>query len=140
MNEEFISPRDIGYRLNKPCSECPFRKDAPYHQGVFVDLPKFQKKIDDGEFLFSCHKTDPRSDSKGKHVGGKVQHCGGALVFQKNARELENNKILLFAYFSKQFNPKRIRKSRKVFANMHEMVLHYFNLYEARKHADPTGK
>lgn len=83
--------KTIGYDLKAPCSDCPFRKDAPLHKGVLKSLPDYAERIKEGRFSHSCHKTDERADSGfASLVNGKVQHCFGSLVLMKNIEESQD--------------------------------------------------
>lgn len=129
MKETLTDLKDIGFSLTKPCGDCPFRVDAPFHEGVLKDVVTIFNAIDDGKFSFSCHKTDPRADGNGKHIDGKAHHCAGALVLQRNMGVLHRNKALLAAAFHGWFRPWRIKKSKEVFSGPYEMLKHYIKGY-----------
>lgn len=123
----------FGFAVKKPCGNCPFRKGAELHEGMLKDSVKLFNAMDNGQMLFSCHKTDPRSDDpKAKLVNGKPQHCAGALVFQRNIGELRNNRSLNWAEFRGMISLRRIRKSAAVFQSKQEFLLHYLRLYKAK--------
>lgn len=78
---DVIQHKEIGFELNAPCADCPFRRSTEFHEGVMKSLPEYVTKMESGEFSHSCHKTDPRSDSEGaKPVNGRIQHCVGAIL------------------------------------------------------------
>ncbi len=82
---------EVGYDLKAPCNDCPFRRSSPLHKGVLHSLPDYEKRITEGEFGHSCHKTDERADSGFVSlVNGKIQHCVGALAFMKKMEEADD--------------------------------------------------
>lgn len=133
MNGTLLHVKDIGFKLKKPCGQCPWRKNAPYHEGIMANLRKYDEAIEEGRFLFSCHATDPRSDYGGKEVDGKIQHCAGALIYQKNTGRLKKNPHLLKAWVLGLFDPKAVRRSKAVFGSFIEMVQHYYAGYEEER-------
>lgn len=123
----------FGFAVKRPCKDCPFRKGAELHEGMLKDSVKLFSALDNGSMLFSCHKTDPRSDDpKAKLVHGKPQHCAGALVFQRNCGELRKNRSLTWAEFRGMISLRRIRRSPLIFQSKQEFLLHYLRLYKAK--------
>jgi hypothetical protein len=78
-----VEMSEIGFELREPCAACPFRSDIePYYfqliEMALVDLAE-------GNAMFTCHETDPRSDYKGPRRPGGIQHCAGAAIFVENS-------------------------------------------------------
>lgn len=80
---------EIGYTLQTPCSDCPFKKSTPLHPGVMKALPEYDKKLREGWWGHSCHKTDSRSDGFDDKYKGELQHCAGALILMKKIDEAD---------------------------------------------------
>lgn len=132
MIETAVDRDSYDFKLRGPCNECPFRKGAELHTGILKDMSRFFDNIDSGTFAFSCHKTDPRSDGYIEKYDGKLQHCGGALVFQRNIGMLRKNKALLTDWILGRLDYSKIRKSKKVFASKIEMLMHYLREYKKK--------
>jgi len=88
--------RTIGYDLRAPCAECPFRLDAPEHEGIATAIfARHTKAMEDGTFVHSCHRTDERSDYEGaKVVKGKIQHCVGAIIACEKSKKQQIGYLL----------------------------------------------
>ncbi len=127
-----VPTKDIGYDLKQPCPDCPFRKNAPYHEGILADLMKFDESISEGKFMFSCHRTDPRSDYGGKMVNGKIQHCAGALAYMANTGRLEKNELFTWAWLTRRVQKNSVKKNREVFGSFLEIVSHYYKGFEKK--------
>lgn len=87
MSEETTNP----YALKRPCSDCPFRKDRPFH----LSRERAQEIADSfsGEMSsdFHCHKTvDYQPDGEPRIDPHKTKVCAGALI------TLENSGIMTF--------------------------------------------
>jgi hypothetical protein len=123
---------EIHFDLNRPCAECPFRRNAPPHEGVLRDLPKIGRHLKEGKFLHTCHRTDPRSDYEpARGYKGKLQHCAGALAMQVNEGTAMKNVLLVEqAIFSKRrFLPDELPKNPEVFGSLLEMFRHYMGQF-----------
>jgi len=132
MVETTVAREEFEFNLHGPCNECPFRKGAKLHTGILKDMSRFFDSIDSGTFAFSCHKTDPRSDGYIEKYDGKLQHCGGSLVFQRNIGMLRKNRALLADYIMGRLDYSLIRKSKKVFESKFEMLKHYLREYKQK--------
>lgn len=119
---------DVGFKLKTPCADCPFRTDAPQHEGVAADLMKYANSIDDGHFIHSCHKTDSRADdaeagsfARATSVG--VQHCAGALIMLE---KMDKRQVPAWiAYAKKKFKPEELDMKAAVFSSIAQLVIHY---------------
>lgn len=82
MTVKSVPVHEIGFELREVCRECPFRMDAPDHEGMATDIfLDIKRAAETGEFAHSCHLSDPRSDYPGARlINGKVQHCVGAII------------------------------------------------------------
>lgn len=80
---EDLTADQIGYKLRSACSDCPFRKSSPLHEGVMRALPEYHRNLKEGRFGHTCHKTDPRSDGYTDEYKGQIQHCVGSLSMLK---------------------------------------------------------
>lgn len=70
------------FTMTKPCANCPFRTDRPFH----LDPERTRDilhAITVGQQTFACHKTVDYShdddEGDGRHHK-KTQHCAGALI------------------------------------------------------------
>jgi hypothetical protein len=118
----------LRFDLKKPCNDCPFRKDAKWHGGVFKDLIKYFDLSKKKELVHTCHKTDPRSDSpEGQKYTGELQHCAGLLLMMHQNQRLIGP-FQMAAWLKKQWDRDAMDTSVKVFKNMKEMVKHYVKL------------
>lgn len=118
---------EMRFDLKKPCKDCPFRADAPYHEGVLKDIPKLHSLVEKGQMAHSCHMTDPRSDSEhGKRYKGPVQHCAGLLLMMKNDVELLGQ-YQMGAWEDGRWKPMEMCTKTAVFKNLGQMLKHYLN-------------
>lgn len=82
---------ELGFKLTKPCADCPFRMDKPIDKKYYGYCAEIALKFMNGfeNISHSCHKTDPRSDCEtAKLIDNKVHHCVGFFnlrVSEKNA-------------------------------------------------------
>lgn len=72
---------EVGFDLRNPCSDCPFTKSAPFHEGVAESLVSYLESIEKRQFGHTCHKTDCRDCVDGPRTfKGQTQHCVGAIL------------------------------------------------------------
>lgn len=66
--------------MKKPCSTCPFRKDAKE-----IGAPDWIKDVINlaPEAGHTCHETDPKADL---YKAGKPQQCAGFKMMRMNER------------------------------------------------------
>lgn len=123
----------LRYDLRGPCSECPFRLNAPWHEGVVKDLQLFYGRSERGDLVFTCHKTDPRSDSPiGQKYKGPVQHCGGLLLMMaKDASFCGRHQLQ--AMRSELWKPELMNFRQRVFKNFADMFTYYLKLWKVNK-------
>lgn len=123
----------LHYDRKAPCSDCPFRKNAPFHEGILNALPNYHAKGMKGELAHSCHLSDPRADcaaDKRAPEGAPVQHCAGwlALVLKD---KVPMPGYILQALVTKQL-PMRtfdtLAANQDTFASLDEMALYYGKL------------
>ena len=75
-----VRVQDLHYGLTAPCSDCPYRRNSPAHEGIAKNLPfVISQLMTDQAVAHSCHKTDPRADGFKPGYEGDVQHCAGFL-------------------------------------------------------------
>lgn len=89
MTTRKFSENNIAWSMKKPCDDCPFRiTTPPERKGLMHTIPEMVYALTgDGQFLHSCHKTDPRVTDGGfnPNYKGPVQHCMGfALMCEKS--------------------------------------------------------
>lgn len=78
---DVVLPVDVKYDMVSPCSDCPFLKTSPFHQGVAESMVQYLESMEDGTFAHTCHKTDNRPAVDGpRNHKGDTQHCVGALL------------------------------------------------------------
>ena len=125
-------PLELRYDLKKPCNECPFRAGAKYHEGVTANLMLYHGRMEQGTLVFTCHKTDRRSDSPiGKKFRGKIQHCGGLLTMMaKDVSMLGMHQCR--AMESGKWKPERMDLKQKVFKNFYFVMKHYLKLSKGK--------
>jgi hypothetical protein len=83
-----VDPYSFKWELTKPCSDCPFVKSSPLHDGIASDLPKLAEHIESGNFVHSCHKTHPGADGWNPDYKGAIQNCAGLTIMQIKNEEL----------------------------------------------------
>lgn len=114
------------FDLRSPCSDCPFRTDAPMHEGIISDLVHKLDSFAEDNLTHSCHQTDPRADcaaEKRLPAGSPIQHCAGALIFAY--KQDRPQWPMIIAEAKKLFDPKRLNMKAPVFASTVKMLLHY---------------
>lgn len=123
----YISADQLGWDLKGPCNDCPFRKNAPEHEGVAAAIPGYIESIREHRFSHTCHKTDNEADGPKNHKG-KIQHCAGALHFMVKAR-CDLQRPLLQAIDAGQLDVhamcKRARRDKRVFGSIKQLVNYY---------------
>jgi hypothetical protein len=76
-----VLARDVDWDLKSPCSDCPFLRTSPFHEGVAESLQSYMESIDARRFAHTCHKTDPRPKCDGPHTwDGRPKACAGATM------------------------------------------------------------
>jgi hypothetical protein len=105
-----LEPGDVRllrFDLRSPCADCPFRNDLPINEGTVGTFAENIWSIIRGEFVHSCHKTDPRSDYEpAKDYRGPIQHCAGAMVMMEKSEEPSN--FMLWAEAQGKMKRKRL--------------------------------
>lgn len=139
--------RELAWDMTGPCADCPFRRDAPEHEGVCAAIVGYVKVMDEQRFAHTCHKTDPVADGpvNGSTSPPTLQHCGGALHFMVRAghdmqlplaKAIDARKIDVVAL------AKRARRDERIFASVREMVEYYLamatRIMAARKSDPPV--
>ncbi len=118
--------KSMRFDLRSPCSDCPFRTDAPMHEGIIAEIHNKLTAMDDAALAHSCHQTDPRADcapEKRVPKGSPVQHCAGALIMQ---RKMGDPQLLAAMAEAKGlFKPERLNMEAPVFSSKKKMLLHY---------------
>ncbi len=118
--------KEMRFDLRSPCDDCPFRTNAPMHEGIIAELTsKIDSLLDDG-LVHSCHKTDPRADCeahKRAPKGSPVQHCAGALIMMEKMGRRQIAAV--FAEIKGIYDPKRLNMEAPVFSSPKEMLLYY---------------
>jgi hypothetical protein len=125
-----VDSTDLAFDLKKPCDDCPFTKNAKMHEGVVQDLIPQIKLMEEGRFMHSCHKTDPRADhGRETPPNGSIQHCAGVLLMMKKNPDLLG-KGQCMAIFQKKWKPDLMSKDaeKNAFESLGELAAHYFDL------------
>ncbi len=120
----------IAWDMKGPCADCPFRRDAPDHEGVAASIVGYVESIERGEFSHTCHKTDNCADGPKNHVG-QIQHCGGALHFLVRAKcdlQLPLLKAAEAGKLDVHAMTRRARRDRRVFGSVRELVTYYLGV------------
>ena len=98
MSMRAIDVSELSFDLKKPCKDCPFKKSTPVHEGILADLMDICNKLDDGTGIFTCHKTDPNTDSTdGQKFKGKLQHCAGFMIMAVKSKKTTDHMINAYA-------------------------------------------
>jgi len=122
-----VNHKELGYDLKGPCADCPFRKDAKFHAGVFKDLKNLVYHIDMGDVIHTCHKTDPMSDSpEGQKYKGKLQHCGGLLSMMAKDVEIMGHPQAQ-AWSEGRWRAEQQDTKAPVFESFVKMIKHYLS-------------
>lgn len=143
LTPEFLTADQVAWDMKGPCNDCPFRRDAPDHEGVCASVKGYIEALEENRFSHSCHKTDNRADGPRNHTGA-VQHCGGALHFIVRAK-CDLQLPLLQAADAGKINLRelstRARRDKRVFASVSELLSYYIAMARRileKKAADPT--
>ena len=130
--DKYVRVSDLEWDLKGPCSDCPFRRDAPDHEGVAKAVVGYYETMENHKFAHTCHKTDNRPVCDGpRNHDGPVQHCGGALLFVAKADvpfqrpmmlAAEAGKLDLDALFE------RAKKDKLVFGSFQELAAYYLKM------------
>lgn len=115
LGEPAVLAADLHWDMRNPCSDCPFLKSTPFHQGIAKSVPAVHESIEQHTFSHSCHKTDtrPQCDGpvRGKETGRPVQHCAGAiLMVLKTGKGADLQLPLLKAMESGKISAKDVQK------------------------------
>lgn len=145
FRNETLSAKDVAYNLKRPCNDCPFRRDAPDHEGVAGSVVEYLDNIEAGRFAHTCHKTDNRTvcDGPRNFKGDKTEHCAGALHFlirAKKSLQLPLLEAMVDGRLDYDAAKKHARRSSMVFASVAEFVSYYVRMIERiieQKKADP---
>jgi hypothetical protein len=139
--EDPVLVRDMAWDMARPCSDCPFLKSSPFHNGIARSLPTYQALIDAGHFAHTCHKTDPRKACDGPQPqdGRPVQHCAGALLsLLKTGDGYDLQLPLLLAAESGKFDVHAMTKAAEADDTIHTIPeLMQFYLSELEAHLEP---
>jgi len=127
---------ELRFDLKKPCKDCPFLKTTPHHEGVASDLMSISTSIESENAAFTCHKTDPRSDSPtGQRHTGPVQHCAGFILMCEKGKTPQVP--YLTAWCSRQFDLDKLDKSAPVYDSFMDMVRSYGHWIKGQLHRWP---
>lgn len=121
MSFKPLAISEIGFDLRQPCSDCPFRRSVKPRKDMAEDLEPAWGKIERGEFLHSCHKTDPDADGYMSTVNGKLQHCAGAIMMLK--KEGPEGHQIAWRHFKNDIEA--IGEHPDVFNGLVDMIKHY---------------
>lgn len=119
-----IPADQIHYDLTGPCSDCPFRTDAAYHAGVFLDLPELSSALKEASLIHTCHKTHPVADGFQASYTGPIQHCGGLLAMMAKDINLVCAPQVQ-ATRGGRWKPRGMDPSAPVFESFGQMARHY---------------
>lgn len=105
--------------LNKPCDNCPFRKDRPQQQGWLgrERAVEIAEAVLRGDQTFQCHKT--------LHDKDKGTMCAGALSMLKQASAEQSpfgNQMVQVAERLGLYRPEDTDTSVPVFTTIEEMA------------------
>lgn len=140
--DPFLTVDKVSWDLKGPCNDCPFRRNAPDHEGIVANVVTYVESLRGGVFSHTCHKTDNRADGPKNHVG-PVQHCGGALHFMIRAKcdlqgpliqAVDANKLDIHEV------SRRARRDKRVFGSVRELIEYYLAMARRimeKKKADP---
>ena len=120
---------EIGFEQLSPCNDCPFKKNAPFHNGIVKDLPQYIKDMDKGEFAHTCHKTDPRADGYKEGYAERPQHCVGAIHMLK-LEEIQPGTLEFLCRDIDGFD--KLKGGDDCFKNKKEMIRHYIKLIKRK--------
>lgn len=124
------SGKELGYSLKRPCDDCPFRKNAPMHNGIIRALPEMAKAYKKKWLVHSCHKTDPRADGYTGLVENKIQHCAGMMAMYKK----EFDDVTYPAVLYGKVDPESYSvDTTGTFDNLSEMLSYYKGKLEERR-------
>ena len=139
--------RPLSWDMTGPCADCPFRRNAPEHEGVCAAIVGHLEAINNHRFAHTCHKTDPNADGpvNGSEAPPPLQHCGGAMHFLVRAGDGCDLQLpLLKAAEAGKLDlselVKRAEADERVFASVRELVEYYLamaNRIMAARQADP---
>lgn len=124
-----IKANSLRYDMRNPCSDCPYRTDAPWHPGIFDELVIKAGKMRKGELAHTCHQTDYRADcAPDKRAPSKapIQHCAGMLIMAEKMGLQQVGAIV--AQINNVFDPTRLNMNAPVFSSILEMFAHYLEL------------
>lgn len=120
------------FELPRPCANCPFRSDKPFHLH-----PQRAHEIMSGDHTFACHKTvdydaisstdDDDGESKYVHRrSDNEQHCAGLLILrEKMSRPTQMMRIAERLGF---YDPTKLDMNSPVFENIDEAMSSFTKL------------
>jgi hypothetical protein len=103
------------FRLKKPCSNCPFRKDTS--KGWLGKRRAKQISEDIKDLSFSCHKTTYNDKVK-------EAFCVGAIILSGKESYMGNKSIRIGAILG-VFDPDSIKGHDKIFDSYIEFINHH---------------
>lgn len=118
--------KDIRFDLRSPCDDCPFRTDAPMHEGIMSELPQKILLLESGNLAHTCHKTDPRADCAPERrapPGSPIQHCAGAIIMALKIDKWQH--IMTRGLLAGKFDHERLNINAPVFSSPMAMLAHY---------------
>ena len=124
----------IEFKLKKPCSNCPFRKDSLKGWLGEARATQIAKDVILGDQTFACHKTvnyeawqeqQEEDEEDYRFVGGE-QFCAGALALEMKCNNGGNFAIRL-ARMGKMFDYHQLKAIDLVFENTEQFIEHHSN-------------
>lgn len=106
----------MDYHLKKPCSECPFRREAP--AGWLGPWTVFEILQVIGRSAFACHRTVTESFNEDQPG---LESCAGMAIFLNNNLEVSRNE----SNRRHQDLLKRSPHAKTVFSNRGEFAAHH---------------
>lgn len=122
-NPNEVDPYKFKWDLTKPCSDCPFIKDTPTHDGIHSNLQSIVGHLEHGNFAHSCHKTHPGADGWNPEYRGEIQNCAGLTIMQHKLGE--PTYPMVRAILSNELDESKLDLSANTFVDIKDMVDHY---------------
>lgn len=118
------------FKLRKPCSGCPFRKDCLKGWLGKARAEELVEEIIEGDGFFSCHKTVTYDGEWDEEVEAPLeecnQFCAGALILAQKVGENANRNIRLALRLG-LFTMEEMRGGELIFDTSEEFINHHSN-------------
>ncbi len=108
-----------GYRLKRPCENCPFRTDRRFYLGHERSIEIAEGLRAGGEF--HCHKTVNYDEEDGFVRTGEEEHCAGALIVLESSAE-GPNQMMRIAERLGFYDPGKLDLDSPVYGDLDEFT------------------